>query len=290
MAEVSASSKHRQWNERCNAAATESGDTESMFRLLFERSGDAIVLFDPQEQAIIDCNPAAVTLMRAPSRECLLNTPPEALAPARQADGRSTLDALREIMGLIDRHGGHRFEWLARRFDGSEVPLEITVTPIPAYGRSLHVIVPRDITERRSAEEKIHQLNATLEQRVATRTAELASSEARLRTLLELQQAMFQISEATHAAGDLGSLYTRIHQIISGLLSAKNFYLALFDPATSLISFPYFVDEFAQGPPDPRKITTGLTGQVLRTGKPLLVTRSMDARKRSVGDAVIIDG
>jgi PAS domain S-box-containing protein len=261
-----------------------------MFRLLFERSGDAIILFDPQKQVLVDCNASAVTLMRAPSKERLLNTPLTLLAPASQPDGRSTRDALQEITALIEGNGGHRFEWLARRFDDTEVPLEITVTPILAYGHVLHVIVPRDISERKGAEERIRQLNATLEQRVSERTAELERSEARLRTLVELQRAMFQISEATNAAGDLDSLYTRIHQIISGLLAAKNFYIALLDPATELISFPYFVDELAVGTPDPRKITTGLTGEVLRTGKPLLVTRSMLARKRQVGDAVIIDG
>ena len=279
-----------QCDQRCNAPGPDSGDTESMFRLLFERSGDAIILFDPQNQALVDCNAAAVKLMRAPSKERLLNTPPAALAPASQADGRSTQDALKEITPLISANGGHRFEWLARRFDGTDVPLEITVTPIPADGRVLHVIVPRDISERKAAEESIRQLNATLEQRVSERTVELESSEARLRRLVELQRAMFQISEATNAAGDLGSLYAGIHRIISGLLAAKNFFIALLDPATELISFPYFVDELAVGTPEPRKTTTGLTGEVLRTGKPLLVTRSMLARKRQVGEAVIIDG
>jgi PAS domain S-box-containing protein len=261
-----------------------------MFRLLFERSGDAIILFDPQKQTLVDCNAAAVKLMGAPCKEHLLNSPPATFAPASQADGRSTQDALKEITPLISANGGHRFEWLARRFDGTDVPLEITVTPIPAYGQVMHVIVPRDISERKGAEERIRQLNATLEQRVSERTAELASSEARMRTLVELQLAMFQISEATNAAGDLGSLYADIHRIISGLLAAKNFYIALLDPVTDLISFPYFVDELAVGTPDPRKTTTGFTGEVLRTGKPLLVTRSMLARKRQVGEAVIIDG
>src|SRR5262245_14868451 len=286
----SASPVGGQCDQRCNPAGPDSGDTESMFRLLFERSGDAIILFDPQKQALVDCNAAAVTLMRAPSKERLLETPPAELAPANQADGRSTRDALKDVTARIEGNGGHRFEWLARRLDGTDVPLEITATPIQAHGQMLHVIVPRDISVRKAAEEKIRQLNATLEQRVSERTAELKSSEARLQTLVELQRAMFQISEATNAAVDLGSLYAGIHRIISSLLAAKNFYIALLDPATELISFPYFVDELAVGTPDPRKTTTGLTGEVLRTGKPLLVTRSMLARKRRVGEAVIIDG
>jgi PAS domain S-box-containing protein len=284
------SSADGQREQKCNIAGPDSGDTDSMFRLLFERSVDAIILFDLQRQALVDCNAAAVRLMRAPSKERLLSTPLLAFAPASRADDRSTQDALKEITSLILANGGHRFEWVARRFDGTEVPLEITVTSIPADGQELHVIVPRDISERKSAEEKLRQLNATLEQRVSECIARLESSEPRLRTPVELQRAMFQISEATNAAVDLGSLYAGIHRIISGLLAAKNFYIALLDPATELISFPYFVDELAVGTPDPRKITTGFTGEVLRTGKPLLVTRSMLARKRQVGEAVIIDG
>src|SRR5580765_2226773 len=126
-------------DQRCNTAGPDSGDTEPMFRLLFERSGDAIILFDPQKQALVDCNAAAVRLMRAPSKEHLLNTPLSAFAPARRADDRSTQDALKEITALISANGGHRFEWVARRFDDTEVPLEITVTSIPAHGEALHV-------------------------------------------------------------------------------------------------------------------------------------------------------
>src|SRR5580765_5202055 len=117
-------------DHQCDAAGPYSGDSESVFRLLFEGSGDAIILFDPQKQTLVDCNAAAVRLMHAPSKERLLNTLPAALAPASQADGRSTQDAVKEVTARISANGGHRFEWLARRFDGTEVPLEITVTPI----------------------------------------------------------------------------------------------------------------------------------------------------------------
>jgi PAS domain-containing protein len=66
----------RQWNEGSNAKAHEIVDAEPMFRMLFERSADAILLLDPQREVFVDCNPAAVQMMRASSKEQLLLTNP----------------------------------------------------------------------------------------------------------------------------------------------------------------------------------------------------------------------
>lgn len=181
----SSASSDRKWNERSNASAGGLPDTGSMFQLLFERSADAILLFDPQSGVFVDCNDAAVALMRAGSKETLLQVGPAGLSPASQPDGRSSHEKAAEITALVQRHGSHRFEWVARRMDGTEVPLETLATAIPLEGRVLHVVVPRDITERRRAEAEVRELNATLEQRIAERTTELAASEARLRTLVE---------------------------------------------------------------------------------------------------------
>lgn len=156
-----------------------------MFQLLFERSADATVLFDPQSGVFVDCNAAAVALMRAGSKEELLQLSPADLSPPLQADGRPSREKAAEITALVQQHGSHRFEWLARKCDGTVVPLEMLATAIPVDGRTLHVVVPRDLTERKRAEEEIRRLNTTLEQRVAERTAELRASEAQFRTLVE---------------------------------------------------------------------------------------------------------
>jgi PAS domain-containing protein len=74
------------------------------------------------------------------------------------------------------------------------------------------------------------------------------------------------------------------------MMPARNFYIALFDAPTEMISFPYFVDEQTDEWPAPRPVGTGLTGVVLRTGKPLLATRTMAQRARSLGDAVLLEG
>ncbi len=91
------------------------------------------------------------------------------------------------------------------------------------------------------------------------------------RRLREVQAAMYQLSEAAHAAARLEELFSSIHAIIGRLMDARNFYIALLDPRSNTLSFPYFVDE-SDLPPDPRPVGHGLTEYVLRTGQPALVT------------------
>jgi diguanylate cyclase (GGDEF)-like protein/PAS domain S-box-containing protein len=52
---------------------------------------------------------------------------------------------------------------------------------------------------------------------------------------------------------------------------ARNLYVALYDPASELLSFPYFVDE-AEDTPPARSLSKGLTEYVLLTGEPLLAS------------------
>lgn len=84
-----------------------------------------------------------------------------------------------------------------------------------------------------------------------------------------VQQATYRISEAVHTARDLAELFPQLHAIVAELMPATNFYIALYDAAKGMVSFPYFVDEYDQ-PPAPKKLGKGLTEYVLRTGEPLL--------------------
>lgn len=54
-------------------------------------------------------------------------------------------------------------------------------------------------------------------------------------------------------------------------MPAKNFYIALYDKNSDLISFPYFVDEFDE-PLPPSKPGRGLTEYLLRTDEPLFAS------------------
>ena len=86
-----------------------------------------------------------------------------------------------------------------------------------------------------------------------------------------MQAALLDISEAAHTTADLLALFRRIHKIIGGLLPAQNCFVALHDPATGMLSFPYFIDAYDRAP-DPMPLDSGtLTGEVIRSGEALLL-------------------
>jgi two-component system cell cycle sensor histidine kinase/response regulator CckA len=128
-----------------------------------------------------------------------------------------------------------------RTSDGRTVDVSILGTPVKiGGGRVAFYAIYRDITERKRSE--------------------------------SLQSALYRIAERANTAQNLDDLFAGIHKILSELMFAKNCYIALYDPATELVSFPYFVDEKDVVAPPPHKFRRGLTEYVLRTGKPLLAT------------------
>lgn len=82
----------------------------------------------------------------------------------------------------------------------------------------------------------------------------------------KVQSALYQITKLAALDLEMKEFFKRIHEIIGGLMYAKNFYVALYDSASDVISFPYFVDE-VDTPPAPRKFSNGLTELVLTTKK-----------------------
>ncbi len=83
------------------------------------------------------------------------------------------------------------------------------------------------------------------------------------------QAAAYRISEAANTAGELPQLFRAIHDVVTDLMPAENLYIAVNDPATGMLSFPYFADQH-DPPPEPRRMGKGMTEYVLRTGRSLL--------------------
>ena len=184
--------------------------SEARFRIFFERSADAMSLLDPQTLRYIEANEAVARLLGAPNREALRNASPVERWPERQPDGRLSVEKAREMVELALTQGSHRFEWSSRRYDGSELPLDIVMTAVPFGERTLLSLVYRDICAQKHAEREIRQLNASLEKRFAERTMELARSEEKFRALFEGTSQAIVLHEENGAIVDANPSWLRL--------------------------------------------------------------------------------
>src|ERR1700733_10236781 len=98
-----------------------------------------------------------------------------------------------------------------------------------------------------------------------------------------LSSALYRIAEKASAAQDLQQFFAAIHGIVDELMCARNFSIAIHEPESDLITFPYFVDE-QEPAPVPRKPGSGLVEYLLRTGEPLLFTPELAQRLQQRGE------
>ncbi len=89
-----------------------------------------------------------------------------------------------------------------------------------------------------------------------------------------IQDAIFRITQMAIISDGIDILYQSIHTILGELIPAENFFIALYDPVNELISFPYYIDQYDEKPSSPTQVN-GLTGYVIRSGRPLLATREI---------------
>lgn len=87
------------------------------------------------------------------------------------------------------------------------------------------------------------------------------------------QSALYAISEAAHTSKDLLTLFQRVQQIIGEWLPALNFAVALYDPASDELSFPYHVDDRSAV----HSLSLGaFCAEVIKGGQPLLLAGAGD--------------
>jgi PAS domain S-box-containing protein len=135
---------------------------------------------------------------------------------------------------------GWQGELINKRKDGSEFPIFLSTSVIRDSNNDPVALVgiAHDISERKRKE--------------------------------KINDVLYRISQAVQVTVNLDELYKKIHEILSELISVNNFYIALYDQQTDMISFPYFIDEDDEQP-KPRKLRKGLTEYVIRSGEALLL-------------------
>ncbi|CAM5237045.1 bifunctional diguanylate cyclase/phosphodiesterase [Rhodanobacter lindaniclasticus] len=135
--------------------------------------------------------------------------------------------------------------------------------------REAHLELGRRVTDRTAA---LREANRVLRQQVLQRQRGE-----------RLQAALFRIAELASTSESLDKFYAAVHQVISGLLYARNFYIALLDEETDQLTFPYSVDEVDRVRPA-RVHGRGATEYVLRTARPLLATPELIDKLHAAGE------
>ncbi|AGG87775.1 EAL domain-containing protein [Rhodanobacter denitrificans] len=135
--------------------------------------------------------------------------------------------------------------------------------------REAHLELGRRVTDRTAA---LREANRVLRQQVLQRQRGE-----------RLQAALFRIAELANTSDSLDKFYAAMHQVISGLLYARNFYIALIDEENGHLTFPYSVDDMDSVRP-PRAHGRGATEYVLRHAKPLLATPAEIDRLSALGE------
>ena len=139
--------------------------SENRLQTLFDQAADAVFLLE--EQRIIDCNQAAVNLLRYSNKTELLDLHPHQFSPKRQPDGQLSAVKIKFMLLEASQRCSFRFEWVLQRGDGENFWAEITLTPIKYQGKIILHCITRDISDRKVAEKKLR----TSEQRYATLAA-----------------------------------------------------------------------------------------------------------------------
>ena len=135
-------------------------ESEEKFRALFEGTSQAVVLHD--EKGIFDANPSWLQLLGYSSLEEVIGKHPDEVSAPIQPGGERAEALVRKYIANALVNGSARFEWVVLRRDGTEIPIEVFLTPIHLGGRQLIQAVCNDITVRKRAEEELRQSEARL--------------------------------------------------------------------------------------------------------------------------------
>ncbi len=141
-------------------------ESEARKSAMFETALDCIISID-EDGRVIEFNPAAERTFGYPRAEAIGKELGDLIVPARLRE-QHRRGLARYLATGKGRLLGTRVELAAVRADGSEFPVELSVTRIAAEGPPLFTAYLRDVTERKRGEEKLRE------------------SEARFRALTEL--------------------------------------------------------------------------------------------------------
>ncbi len=119
--------------------------------------------------------------------------------------------------------------------------------------------------------------------------AQAAIAIANARLFIQVQQRAMELDMLRDIGGALSStldveeLLEVIYQQTRRVIEASNLYIAFYDEAEDIVSFPFFLNRGQRLEVEPRRAADGLTEHVIRTRQPLLLRGSILDNAQAIG-------
>ena len=108
-----------------------------------------------------------------------------------------------EAIARVREDGQFRFDWMHRRADGSDIPIEVTLKPVALQGEPCYLAVWHDLTERKRAEEEVRRARAQLMDAIESLDAGMVifDKDERLVVCNKKYREIYHAAEAATVAG-----------------------------------------------------------------------------------------
>jgi len=224
--------------------------SEKKYKDIFEKSIDSVMVL--KNGLFLDCNEATLKMFGYNDKESVLKLHPSQISPEFQSDGSNSFIKAEKFIGITIENGFNRFRWEHQRKNGQVFQAEVTLTKIYDIDNSvtIHAVVS-DISDRVKKE--------------------------------QLENVLYNISKAASSIDDFNEFSLYIKNELNKIIDTTNFYIGLYNEETDMIKMPIMVDEKEDLIEFPAE--KSLTGYVIKTNKPLMVTNQ--EHKKIIADGLV---